>query len=52
MFAALCGVGSGVLGYMVGGALFTSTWKLMARSKSKEFHQVCYICKQRVSLGV
>lgn len=40
MFAALCGVGSGVVGYLIGGATFTATWKLIAKSKFKELQQV------------
>ena len=43
MFAALCGVGAGVLGYLAGGALFTATWKLIARNRFWELQQVIHV---------
>ncbi len=39
-FAVLCGLGSGVVGYMVGGALFNGTWRLLARTKAKQLQEV------------
>lgn len=39
-FAVLCGIGSGIVGYLVGGALFNATWKLLARSKAKQMQEV------------
>ena len=40
MVAALCGLGTGVAGYFIGGAIFTATWKLIARDKSRQLEEV------------
>lgn len=40
MLAAVCGVASGIAGYMVGGAIFTATWKLIAKNQAKELEEV------------
>ena len=40
VFAALCGVGSGIVGFALGGVLFTNTWRIMFRRKAKELQKV------------
>lgn len=40
VFAALCGVGTGIVGFMLGGALFNVTWKLLARKAAREMQEV------------
>lgn len=40
VFAALCGVGTGIVGFMLGGALFNATWKLLARKAAREMQEV------------
>ena len=40
VFAALCGVGTGIVGFMMGGALFNATWKLLARKAAREMQEV------------
>lgn len=40
VFAALCGVGTGVVTYMVGGALFKVTWQLLASKKARQMQKV------------
>lgn len=41
VFAGLCGVGSGVVSYLLGGAIFTATWKILSKEKAKQLNQVC-----------
>ena len=40
VFSALCGIGSGIIGYMVGGALFTATWKILFKQQAKDLDKV------------
>ena len=40
VFAALCGVGTGIVTYMVGGALFKATWQLLASKKARQMQKV------------
>ena len=40
MFSALCGVASGIAGFVAGGAMFTATWKLIARKQYQELEKV------------
>ena len=40
MFAALCGVGTGAMGFILGGAMFNTTWRVLARQKSKQLQEV------------
>ena len=40
VFAALCGVGTGIVAYMVGGALFKVTWQLLASKKARQIQKV------------
>lgn len=42
MLAALSGVASGVVGFLAGGAIFTATWKIIAKNKFNELQQVQY----------
>ena len=49
MVAAISGLASGVVCYFIGGALFTATWRLIARNQSRELEQVC-VCGSALSL--
>ena len=40
VFAALCGVGTGIAAYMIGGALFKVTWQLLASKKARQMQKV------------
>lgn len=40
VFAALCGVGTGIVAYMIGGALFKVTWQLLASKKARQIQKV------------
>ena len=40
VFAALCGVASGIAGFVVGGAFFNTVWKLLFAGKAREIHKV------------
>lgn len=40
LFAVLCGMGSGVLGYMVGANLFLKLWALMYRKDHQKLQEV------------
>ena len=40
MLAAACGVVSGIAGFVMGGALFSATWKLVAKNKYMELQWV------------
>ena len=40
VFAALCGVASGVTGYILGGALFHATWKFLFKKKAVALEEV------------
>ena len=40
MFAALCGAGSGILGFALGGAFFTAVWKLVMRETARQVDEV------------
>lgn len=40
MLTAACGLVAGIGGYMLGGAFFTATWKLIARNKYNELQRV------------
>ena len=44
-FAALCGVGTGVVGYMLGGVLFSQTWRILFRKKAKQMAEVSVPCE-------
>lgn len=39
VFAALCGVGSGLVGFVLGGALFSSTWRLLFRERARQLQE-------------
>ncbi len=41
MLAALCGVVSGAMGYIAGGAIFRTTWKMVSRDMFRELEWVC-----------
>lgn len=43
-FAVLCGIGSGVVGYMLGGATFNTTWKLLFKQKAQKLQEVSILC--------
>ena len=50
MVAAVSGLASGVVCYFIGGALFTATWRLIARNQSRELEQVCVcVCGSALS---
>lgn len=40
MFAALCGVASGMTGYLIGGAFFHATWKFIFKKKAAALQEV------------
>lgn len=40
VFAALCGVGTGIVAYMIGGSLFKVTWQLLASKKARQIQKV------------
>ncbi len=40
VFAGLCGAASAVVGYMLGGTIFTSVWRTLSRKKSAQLNQV------------
>ena len=40
MFSALCGVASGITGYILGGALFHGTWRLLYKKKAQALQDV------------
>lgn len=40
MFAVLCGISSGVLGFLLGGATFNVIWKSIFRQRAYEMHKV------------
>ena len=40
IFAALCGAGSGVLGFALGGVVFNATWRLMFSKTANLLQQV------------
>ena len=40
VFSALCGVASGMAGYIVGGALFHVTWKSLFKAKAMALKEV------------
>ena len=40
VFSGLCGAGSALVGYMLGGTIFTATWKILSREKAKQLDQV------------
>lgn len=40
VFAALCGVASGMTGFIIGGVLFNTTWKLLFRKKAAALQEV------------
>ena len=40
VFAALCGVASGMTGYLIGGTLFHATWKFIFKKKAAELQEV------------
>lgn len=39
VLAAVCGVGSGAVGFILGGAIFNATWKLLARNKARQLQE-------------
>ena len=41
MIAAVCGLASGIAGYFVGGAIFTTTWRMVSGKKFRELEKVC-----------
>lgn len=40
VFAVLCGISSGVVGFILGGATFNVIWKFIFRHKAQEMHKV------------
>ena len=40
-FAVLCGIGSGTVGFILGGSLFNMTWKIIFKKRSRELLKVC-----------
>lgn len=40
LFAVLCGMGSGVVGYMVGANLFLKLWTLISRKDQQKLKEV------------
>lgn len=40
VFAGICGAGSGILGFALGGAFFTAVWKLIMRETARQVDEV------------
>jgi hypothetical protein len=47
MLAAACGLVSGIVGFMMGGAIFTATWRLISKDKYLELNRVMHTSKRR-----
>ena len=39
-FAVLCGISSGVAGFLLGGATFNATWKIMFKQRYHKLQEV------------
>jgi hypothetical protein len=52
VFAALCGVASGMTGYLLGGALFHATWKFIFKKKAAALQKVSSLNKANTRFAI
>ena len=52
-FAVLCGISSGVAGFLFGGAIFNAIWKLLFRRRVQQMQEVNpYTCVSKVTTSL
>lgn len=50
-FGAICGVGTGAVGLLLGGAFYSKMWRVVNRKKSRQLDEVSWYLNKEVIIG-